>query len=198
MNRLLVAGCLFAASAAQTLAEQLPLSEISTYLNQLTTAEAPFTQINDDGSLSTGMLYIKRPGRMRFEYDPPEQAVVVAGGSAVVIFDPKSNTDPETYPLNRTPLSIILARQVDLDRANMVTGHGFDGTATVVTAQDPENPEYGNIQLMFTGDPVELRKWVITDSVGGQTTIILRDMTTGQRISDSLFNTQVIGERQNR
>ena len=140
MKRFLIASCLVLASAAPALAEKLPLSAISRYLNGMQTAQAPFTQINDDGSLSTGTLYIKRPGRVRFEYDPPEKAVVVAGGGAVVIFDPKSNVEPETYPLSRTPLSIILARNVDLDRANMVTGHGFDGTATVVTAQDPENP----------------------------------------------------------
>lgn len=194
MKRFLLTSCLILASAAPALADKLPLSDISTYLNQLQTAQAPFTQINDDGSLSTGMLYIKRPGRVRFQYDPPEEAVVVAGGGAVVIFDPKSNTDPETYPLARTPLSIILERNVDLDRANMVTGHAYDGTATVVTAQDPENPEYGNIQLMFTADPVELRKWVITDGGGGQTTVVLRALETGGVISDVLFNTQTIGE----
>lgn len=191
------AGTLLFAPVA-TLAQQLPLSAISTYLNGLQTAEAPFTQINDDGSLSTGTLYIKRPGRVRFEYDPPEEAIVVAGGGAVIIFDPKSNTDPETYPLSRTPLSIILAPTVDLDRANMVTGHGFDGTATVVTAQDPENPEYGNIQLSFTADPVELRKWVINDSGGGQTTVILQSLETGTELSDILFNPELIGERQDR
>lgn len=198
MKRFLIASCLVLASAAPALAEKLPLSAISRYLNGMQTAQAPFTQINDDGSLSTGTLYIKRPGRVRFEYDPPEKAVVVAGGGAVVIFDPKSNVEPETYPLSRTPLSIILARNVDLDRANMVTGHGFDGTATVVTAQDPENPEYGNIQLMFTDDPVELRKWVITDGGGGQTTVVLQSLETGKALSDILFNTQLVDDDANR
>jgi len=179
-------------------ADKIPLADISQYLNQLETATAPFTQINDDGSLSTGTLYIKRPGRVRFEYDPPEAAVVVAGGGAVVIFDPKSNTEPDTYPLSRTPLSIILAPTVDLDRADMVTGHGYDGTATIVQAQDPEHPEYGNIQLSFTADPVELRRWVINDSGGGQTTVILQTLETGGRLGDTLFNTQLIGERSDR
>lgn len=194
MRRVLIAFCVVLAGASPALAERLPLTAISQYLNGLQTAKAPFTQINDDGSLSTGTFYIKRPGRARFEYDPPEQAVVVAGGGAVVIFDPKSNVEPETYPLSRTPLSVILARNVDLGRANMVTGHEFDGTATVVTAQDPENPQYGNIQLMFTANPVELRKWVITDGSGGQTTVILQALETGGRLSDLLFNTQLVGD----
>ncbi|TNF61164.1 MAG: outer membrane lipoprotein carrier protein LolA [Rhodobacteraceae bacterium] len=198
MKRLLLATALVVTGAAPAMAEMLPLSAISTYLNGLVTAQTDFTQINDDGSLSTGKLFIKRPGRMRFEYDPPDQAVVVAGGGTVVIFDAKSNTEPETYPLNRTPLSIILARQVDLDRADMVVGHGFDGTATVVTAQDPENPDYGNIQLSFTANPIELRKWVVTDNAGTQTTVILQDMKTGGALPDTMFNTTVVGERQNR
>lgn len=198
MKHLLLASCISLASAVPAWADKIPLTDISGYLNGLQTATAPFTQINDDGSLSTGTLYIKRPGRVRFEYDPPEDAVVVAGGGAVVIFDPKSNTQPDSYPLSRTPLSIILAPTVDLGRADMVTGHAYDGTATIVQAQDPEHPEYGNIQLSFTADPVELRRWVINDSGGGQTTVILQSLETGGRISDTLFNTQLIGEDDDR
>ena len=171
-------------------AEKLPLSAISGYLNGLKTAQGPFTQINDDGSLSTGTLYIHRPGRMRFEYDPPDSSVVIAGGGAVTIHDPKSNQPPESYPLKRTPLSIILAKTVDLDRAHMVVGHGFDGSATIVTAQDPENPEYGSIDLMFTANPIELRKWVIHDGNGGKTTVIMGGMEIGGRLSNLLFTTQ--------
>ena len=177
-----------ALSPFAALAEKLPLNAISGYLNSLQTAEGEFTQINDDGSISTGTIYIKRPGRVRFEYNPPESALVVAGSNTVVIYDKKSNQPPESYPLNRTPLSIILARQVDLGRARMVTGHAFDGTATVVTAQDPENPEYGNIQMKFTGKPVELRQWVINDGNGGQTTVVLGDLKKGGNLPNSLFD----------
>ena len=170
--------------------EKLPLSAISGYLNGLKTAQGPFTQINDDGSLSTGTLYLHRPGRMRFEYDPPASSVVIAGGGAVTIHDSKSNQPPESYPLKRTPLSIILAKEVDLGRANMVVGHGFDGSATIVTAQDPENPEYGSIELMFTANPIELRKWVIHDGNGGQTTVIMGGLQIGGQLSSLLFTTQ--------
>lgn len=168
-------------------AEKLSLSEISAYLNQLKTVETSFTQVNDDGSLSTGKLWIQRPGKMRFEYDPPESALVVVTAGTVKIDDQKSNQPPEQYPLRKTPLSIILARRVDLGRANMVVGHGFDGTATVVTAQDPENPERGRIDLMFTDNPVELRKWVVHDDAGTRTTVILGALNTGQTLDRQLF-----------
>ena len=181
------------AAALPAAAQKLSLGAISGYLNDLQTAKGEFTQINDDGTISTGTLYIKRPGRVRFEYNPPEQALVVAGASTVVIFDKKSNQRSETYPLSRTPLSIILARQVNLGRAKMVTGHSYDGTATIVTAQDPEHPEYGNIQLKFTANPVELRQWIIDNGSGSRTTVVLGDLQKGVNLSSSLFDTSRAG-----
>lgn len=170
-------------------AQQLSLNEISGYLNQLRTAKGDFTQINDDGSISTGTIYIKRPGKVRFEYNAPDSGLVVAGANTVVIYDKKSNQPAETYPLARTPLSIILADNVNLGRAKMVTGHSYDGTATTVTAQDPANPQYGNIQMKFTGNPVQLRQWIINDGNGSATTVVLGDMQVGGNISNSLFDT---------
>ena len=182
----LAVGLSLAAGAAS--AQQLSLAQISQYLNQLQTAEGGFTQINADGTLSTGQIYIKRPGRIRFEYNPPEEAMVIAGGGTLAIFDPRSNAGPDRYPLNQTPLSILLQENVNLDRADMVTNVTSDGTTTTVTAQDPENPQYGNIQLVFTANPVELRQWLVTDEVGTQTTVILNDLEAGARVRDVLFN----------
>ena len=179
-------------------AEKLSLSALSAYLNGLQSAEAKFTQINGDGTISTGDILIKRPGRIRFEYDPPEKTLVVAGGGAVAIFDPKAGPRPETYPLNKTPLSLILAKNVDLGRAKMVVGHSYDGTATTITAQDPEHPEYGNIQLKFTDSPVELRQWIINDEGGNSTTVILGEMNKGVSLGDTLFNIETATERQKR
>lgn len=179
------------------LAEKIPLGTISDYLNGLTTVESDFTQINSDGSISTGKIYIKRPGRVRFEYSPPDRSLVIAGGQQVAIFDAKSNTLPEQYPLKRTPLNLILARDIDLGRASMVVGHVEDGTSTRVRAQDPENPEYGTIELVFTADPVELRQWVITDDLGAQTTVILGEMKKGGQLGARLFDISAETESRN-
>lgn len=168
-------------------AQEIPLSELSAYLNGLTTATGAFTQVTEAGDVSTGTIYIKRPGRVRFEYDPPERAMVIAAGGQLAIFDPRSD-EPTRYPLNQTPLSIILARDVDLARANMVTGVRSDGQTTTVRAQDPDNPEYGSIDLVFTANPVELRQWVIRDGNGAETTVILGALETGGRVRDRLFN----------
>jgi len=185
--RFLIVPILWAAMTLPAAADKLSLGQISTYLNSLGTAQGQFTQINEDGTISTGRILIRRPGRVRFEYDPPEAALVVADGATVGIIDPRSNDGPQGYPLNRTPLSIILARNVDLSRARMVTGHSSDGTTTTVRAQDPDNPDYGSIDLVFTGNPVELRQWVINDSGGGRTTVVLGELRTGVQIADEAF-----------
>jgi len=182
----LIASLSFAAIPA--MAQQLSLNQISQYMNGLQTAQGGFTQINADGTLSTGQIYIKRPGRIRFEYNAPDNSLVMAGGGQVAIFDPKSNNGPDRYPLNQTPLKIILERNVNFGQARMVTGHTSDGTTTTVTAQDPDHPEYGNIQMVFTANPTELRQWIVTDDVGSQTTVILNDMVAGGSIGEIKFN----------
>ena len=182
-----------ALAATPVLAEQkLTLDAISRYIMKITRAKCDFAQINDDGTLSTGTLYIWRPGRMRFEYDAPEDLLVMAGGGQVAIFDGKSNiSGAERYPLRRTPLNLILERDIDLGSRDMVIDHDFDGTATIVTAQDPEHPEYGHLQLKFTDNPVELRQWVVFDGQGAKTTVVLGQLELPGELPGSLFSIEL-------
>jgi len=188
MKHIVLAAAISAATALPALAQAIPLSDLSDYINGIRTAEASFTQISDDGAIATGTLFMRRPGRMRFEYDGDEQLLVIAGGGQVAIFDGRSNTPPEQYPLRRTPLNLILARNVDLDRSDMIIAHEDDGTATRVVAQDPDDPDIGQITMVFTADPIELRQWVITDANGFQTTVILGEMEQGAAIPSRQFN----------
>lgn len=183
----------FAGPAA---AEKLSLDQISDYFNGFRTAEAAFTQFNADGSRSEGRLYMHRPGRARFEYEPPNEALVIAGGGQVAIFDNKSNEPPTQYPLRRTPLNLILKRDVNLKSENMVVNHVEYEGETVVVAQDPEHPEYGSIRLHFSPEPIALTKWVIMDEVGSETTVALEDWQTGHEIGSMKFN--IVFETQDR
>lgn len=172
-------------------AKEIPLDVLSAYINGLTTVEASFVQENADGTLSKGRIILYRPGRARFEYEAPSKDLVIAAGGQVMIFDSRSNQPPEQYPLARTPLNLILARNVDLGDARMVVGHAEIDGRTVVRAQDPAHPEYGAIDLVFSADPVALRQWVITDDIGNQTTVTLNDLVTGKSYGASLFSKEV-------
>ena len=176
--------------ASPVAAETISLNEISSYFNAMTTAEAQFSQITDTGETSTGRLFIRRPGRIRFEYDPPEATLVVVGGGQVAVFDPKSRDEPLRFPLRHSPLNLILEREVDLAQRDMVVAHFEVESQTAVTLQDPENPDYGFIQLIFNDNPVQLHQWVVQDNSGGQTHIILDSLTEGGKLSNMLFNIQ--------
>lgn len=167
-------------------AEKIPLTELSRYLNGLKTAVADFTQVNGNGSISSGKLFIHRPNRVRFQY-ANDNTLVLASGGQVAVFDAKSNQPHQEYPMSKTPLSIILADNVNLGKSGMVTGYAESKNSTVVTAQDPVHPEYGNIQMVFTANPTELRQWVVTDDTGKKTTVILGEMTKGVNIPPSTF-----------
>ena len=169
--------CMVLASPA--VAEKISLNEISSYFNAMTTAEAQFSQITDTGETSTGRLFIRRPGRIRFEYDPPEATLVVVGGGQVAVFDPKSRDELLRFPLRHSPLNLVLEREVDLTQRDMVVAHFEVESQTAVTLQDPENPDYGFIQLIFNDNPVQLHQWVVQDNSGGQTHIILDSLTRG-------------------
>lgn len=176
------------AAAGSAAAEQLSLKQLSAYLNDMGTVTSEFVQISDDGSVQTGTLFIRRPGRMRFEYDPPQKALVLASNNAVAIFDNRAKGEPETYPLRRTPLNIILARNVNLEQAKMVTAHRYDGKHTVVTAMDPKNPDSGQIELKFSSSPITLDEWVIQDAYGARTTVRLGKTEFGMELPRTLFD----------
>ena len=194
--RALLAPLALLALSAPAFAEKIGLSDLSAYLNKLATVTSDFTQVNADGTVSLGKIYIKRPGRVRFEYAPPDKSLVLASAETVAIFDGKSNQPAEEYPLKRTPLNLILAPKIDLGRAKMVVGHKEVENTTRVVAQDPEHPEYGTIELVFTANPVSLRQWVITDDLGQQTTVILGELKPVADLKGSLFN--IIEEKSRR
>ena len=188
-RRTFLAAAAAALAAGPARAAPIPLNAISNYFNRLETLEARFTQANPDGSRSTGKLYIRRPGRARFEYDPPDEALVMAGGGQLAIFDGKSNRrSPEQYPLRQTPLNVILERTVDLARSDVVVGHSGTPEATTVIAMDPERPEIGRIALVFADNPLRLTGWVTEDGSGAVTQVQLIELKTGHDIPSRLFS----------
>lgn len=169
-------------------AEKISLDELSAYMNSIVTVESTFNQINDNGSSSTGKMYLKRPGKIRFEYGPPNLGLVIVGGGQVAVFDPKSDKEPFRFPLNQTPLNIILKENVNFKKENMVLEHVSDGPSTVLSLQDPAHAEYGYIKLVFTNHPVQLRQWIVDNNSGNKSIVVVDDWTEGKKIPDRLFN----------
>ncbi len=187
MFRFVSALTLVILSGSPGVAAQLTLQEISDYLNGIRTASARFEQINADGSRSQGQLFIRRPGRMRFEYDAPDKSIVIAGGGLVAIFDARSNQKAQQFQLANTPLKLLLFEDIDLRQERLVIGTSYQNGETTVVTQDPKHPEYGSLHLRFRDTP-ELTGWSVIDGGGSRTTVFLVGFETEVRLRNNLFN----------
>ena len=184
-------------SSHPSLAERISLNKISDYINGLTTLQADFEQINSDGSIDTGKLYIRRPGRMRLEYTAPNNALVIAGAGSVAIFDDKSKNGPTLFPLKKTPLNLLLKKNVDLSKNEMITEHTANNENTFIVAKDPKRKSQGSIKIVFSNSPVSLQGWTITNQSNQKTKIILDKLDKKTKIPLYLFNISAASKNKN-
>ena len=182
-------------SSHPSLAEKISLNKISDYINGLTTLQADFEQINSDGSIDRGKLYIRRPGRMRLEYTAPNNALVIAGAGSVAIFDDKSKNGPTLFPLKKTPLNLLLKKNVDLSKNEMITEHTANNENTFIVAKDPKRKSQGSIKMVFSNSPVSLQGWTITNQSNQKTKIILDKLDKKTKIPLYLFNISAAGKK---
>ena len=169
------------------------LARISNYLNATETLQGAFVQVDADAVVTEGRFYIRRPGRIRFEYAPPNPALVIADGFWVGVLD-KRDGGVDRYPLSETPLNLLLKENVDLRREDAVTRIERSNDQLAVTARDPANPGIGQITMIFANNPLELRQWVVTDSQGRNTTVALSDMRTNVPIPAERFSIEAAEE----
>lgn len=175
-----------AAPAAQAQTSGRDLARITTYLNALKTAEGTFVQIAPNGETSDGRFFIQRPGRIRFEYTPPNPALVMSDGVWVVVFDMR-DCSKQTAPLSSTPLNLLLQENVDLRSNGAVTNVESRPGQMRVTAVNPSDKGQGSITLIFNDNPLELRQWIIKDPEGNETTVALSDVKRGVEIPTQKF-----------
>lgn len=166
------------------------LDDVSRYFNTLSTLQTDFIQYNADGTTARGTLYLDRPGKMRMEYEEGSRGglLLVSNGS-VAIFDDRGRAQPEQYPLSMTPLGPILARNVDLKKADEVAGLDISGDQISVFAQDPKHPDRGVAKFTLSGTPLRLENWTMTNATGETTHIVLSaEEIFGQDLSSDLFS----------
>jgi len=162
------------------------LARANRTLNSFTRLQARFMQASPGGGRSSGTVYIQRPGRMRFEYDPPATMLVVSDGSVVALRDTELRTTERT-PLRSTPLNIILGATVDLERNARVLRVSQAGPWLMVTCSDRGGQTDGQIVLQFHGEGAELRSWDVIDATGARTRITLSDITQPASFHRALF-----------
>jgi outer membrane lipoprotein-sorting protein len=172
-------------STAVPRGQELPAAEA--FLNRLVSLKARFLQLSENGATAQGTAWIVRPGRMRFEYDPPDPMLLVANGGQFFYLD-RELRQPTIVPTSSTPLGLLLRENMsfasnEVTVTNVENAQGFFRITLHRTGQQAE----GRLTLVFADDPCELRQWEVVDAQGRATRVTLSGFEYGVRYPSLLF-----------
>ena len=165
---------------------QAGVPEVEKYFNNIRTLQARFIQNNPSGSIVQGTLYIRRPGRMRFEYDAPSQLKIVADGTQVTMWDPQTK-DFGQWPIGWTAASFLTKEPFQLSGDLTVESMARNDGEIEVTVVQTRKPQEGKVVVRLAENPLQLRGWSIIDSRGNKVAVALSDLKVGGQVADSLF-----------
>ncbi len=167
------------------------LGNINAYLNSLTNLQGRFVQTDHRNEETRGRFYVRRPGRLRFDYSSPSMLRIVSDGEYLSVEDHDLKT-VDKFPLNSTPIRLLLGEDVNLARDAVILDMRQDDTAVMVVIKDKSGNSPGHLQLFFKRPELELYEWVITDAQGLDTRIQLADLVMGDEKSEEFFQSSAI------
>ena len=178
--------CAHAAIDPRSPQDQVDIARVESYLNGIKTLKAHFFQVAGDGGISQGTAWLDRPGKMRFQYEPPSPFLLIAG-HGVLTFNDSSLRQTSNIPLSRTPLGILLAETVTLNGAVTVTNIQRLPGQLQLTLVRTDSPGDGSLTLIFSDNPMTLRQWVVVDAQRRETHVTLSDVRLGGSFDPALF-----------
>jgi len=166
--------------------DRADIARVEAYLDGLKTLKAHFIQTTQDGEMSDGTAWLQRPGRMRFQYNPPAPFLLIAA-YGVLTFNDSSLQQTSNIPLSRTPLGILLADNVKLTGAVTVTDIERLPGQLQITLVRTESPGDGTLTLIFADNPLALRQWTVVDAQRRETHVTLTNVQLGGTFDQDLF-----------
>jgi outer membrane lipoprotein-sorting protein len=162
-------------------------AKVSSYLSSLNTLVGNFVQVGPDGAKTKGDFYIQKPGKVRFEYEPPNPIDIIADGSSVVVRDRKLATQ-DIYPLSQTPLRFLLSDRIDLMKDTNVVGVTTDDLFITVTIEEKQALiGTSRLMLMLGAKDGQLKQWTVTDPQGYDTTVAVYNLDTSKKVDPGMF-----------
>jgi outer membrane lipoprotein-sorting protein len=186
---LVISGTIAAAApvpAPLTPQDTLELQRIAAHLNGIRTMTAQFRQVAHNGGVSAGQVWVARPGRMRFEYDPPTPIALLADSESVYYYDKELNHTSK-YELRQTPAWFFLRDPISFGPDVVVTRFERGAGGVSVTVVESARPAAGSLTLVFSQNPLTLRQWVVVDQQGKTTAVTLSDLQFGVALDPRLF-----------
>ncbi len=158
---------------------------VTDHLEKIDTLQAKFYQQAPSGALSQGQLSLRRPGLLRFEYEPPSPLLIIANGGTVFVTDKELKTT-DSYPVRATPLKFLLRKKIDFDKAKIIqVDRGSDAIAVTIAANDEETQ--GELTLVLSAPEIGLIRWVVRDARNGLTIIDLDNVVLDEKLNNGLF-----------
>lgn len=163
------------------------VDRVSLYLSSMQTLQGDFVQVGPDGSKAEGQFYIQKPGRVRFEYNPPSPIDIVADGRLVSVRDRNLDTQ-DLFPLSQTPLRFLLSERIDLRRETNIVGVYADNIFVSIVIEERQ-PMLGTnrLMMMFDANDLQLKQWTVTDAQGYDTTIAVYNLDSSTRPDPAIF-----------
>ena len=162
-------------------------AKVSTYLSSLQQLSGNFVQVGPDGSKTKGDFYIMKPGKVRFEYDPPTPIAIIADGSSLAVRDRKLATQ-DIYPLSQTPLRFLLSDRIDLLKDTNVVNVTADDVFISVTIEEKQALiGTSRLMLMIGTKDGQLKQWTVTDPQGYDTTVAVYNLDANRKVDPGLF-----------
>jgi outer membrane lipoprotein-sorting protein len=165
---------------------QRTITRLEKYLSNLSTIVSDFTQVAPDGSLTSGKFYLQRPGKMRWQYNPPTPMLIVSNGSEMVFYDYELE-QVSHIPLNQTLIGFLAQEEIRFDNTVGLRSIEEETSVIRITLAQREKPTEGQLMLEFSDKPLTLRNMVVTDAANQVTTVSLNNAQFGVKLDKELF-----------
>ena len=166
--------------------KQSALLLIEKFFKNFTTLEANFIQVSPSGNVSNGKIYLDLPGKLRIDYENPKNLLITCKGFWIVIQDREAKTT-NNFPVKNSPFSILLEKTSFLNNQNIKTEFIIETGIISLKLQSQNNDNQESLVLEFSENPLSLKKWIIQDSLGENTTVLIQNAKYNNKLSHLLF-----------
>ena len=173
-------------AVALSASDKADVARVEDYLNAMTTLQARFLQVTSSGAYAEGSIYISRPGKLRIEYDPPVPVLMVSAGSWLIYYD-KELEQVSFLDIDSTPAGYFVSERIEFGGEITVTGFERRRGVLRLSLVKTDDPLEGSMTLVFRDRPLALKKWVVTDAQGIETTVSLLGVRSGHDLDPDLF-----------
>lgn len=166
--------------------DRADVARVEEYFNRITSLKSSFLQSSSTGLVARGTVWLRRPGRMRFEYDPPSPILITSDGILVTYQDLELKQTNQV-PLFTSPLSVLVDDRVSFDKTLVVEDVRKEANVLRITVRQRDEPDQGYVILTFQDRPLTLKQWTVVDAQQVSVKVALLDPEFGVQIPNQLF-----------